>query len=125
MSLGTTAEWLGGIRIHNRFLDSLSMSRINTSASITEYWQGMMSVLVDVLIWIRLRIYWCPRHYEFRNYSGVAWWYTHSQLVSGQFEYVPHQFKCFHHQVLARNDVSFGRIPDFDRSKNILVSTPL
>jgi len=125
MSSGTTAEWLTAIRIWKWFLDSLSMSHFSTSASITEYWQGMMSVLVDFLIWICLRTYWCPRHYEFRNYSGVAWWYKHSQLVSGQFKYVPLQFKCFHHRVLARNDVSFGRIPDFDPSKNILVSTPL
>ena len=37
LSLGTTAEWLAGIRIGNWFLDSLSISHINTSASITEY----------------------------------------------------------------------------------------
>jgi len=122
MSSGSTGEWLGGRRIRNWFLDSLTMSHFSTTASITEYWQGMMSVLVDFLIWICLRTYWCPRHYEFRKHSGVAWWYTHSQLVSGQFEYVPLQFKCFHHQVLARNEVSFGRFPDLE---NILIPTPL
>ena len=101
------------------------MSHFTTSASITEYWQGMMSVLLDVLMWMSLRIYWCPRHYEFRNYSGVAYWYTHSQLISGQFEYFPLQFKCFHHRVLTRIEVSFGRFPDMDPSKNILMPTPL
>ena len=119
-------EWLGGICIGNWFLDSLSMSHFTSSASITEYWQGMMSVLVDFLIWMSLRTYWCPPHYEFRNYSGVAWLYMHSQMVSGQFEYVLLQYKCFHRGVLALNDVSFGTFPDFDMSsKNILVSTPL
>ena len=88
------------------------MSHFNTNASITEYWQGMISVLLDFLSWIRLRTYWCPHHFEFRNYRGVAWWYTHSQLASGQFEYAPLQYTCFHHRVLARNDFSFARFPD-------------
>ena len=125
MSLGATEEWLGGIRIRNWYPDSLSMSHFNSSASIMEYLQGMMSVLGDLLIWMSQRTYWCPCHCEFRNYSGMAWWYTHSQLVSGQYEYVPLYYMCFHHRALARNDVSFDRFHDFDESKNILVSTPL
>jgi len=125
MSSGTTVEWLAGIRICNWFLDSLSMSHFNTSPSITEYWLAMMSVLKDLLILICLRSYRCPHHYEFRNYSGVAWWYMHSQLVSVQLEYITLHYKCFHLWVLARNDVSFARFPDLDPSKNILLSTPL
>ena len=45
MSLGTTSEWFGSMNIGNWFVDSLGMSHFNTSASITEYWQLMMSVL--------------------------------------------------------------------------------
>ena len=94
MSLETTVEWLGGICIRNWYLYSLSMSHFNSSASITEYWHGMMSVLVDFFFWMSQRTYWCPCHCEFRNYSWVGWWYTrtHLQLVFGQFEYVPLQF---------------------------------
>ena len=46
MSLGTTEKRLGGMNIGNWFVDSLGMSQLNTSASITKYWQGMMSVLI-------------------------------------------------------------------------------
>ena len=46
MSLGTTEKRLGGMNIGNWFVDSLGMSHFTTSASITEYWQGMMSVLI-------------------------------------------------------------------------------
>ena len=47
MSLGTTSEWLGGMTIGNWVVDSLGMSHLTTSASIIEYWQGMVSVLKD------------------------------------------------------------------------------
>jgi hypothetical protein len=30
----------------------------------------------------------CPHHSEFRNYSGLAWWYIYLQLVSGEVEYI-------------------------------------
>jgi len=127
MNLGTAEEgWIGGIVICSWYVDSLSICHFTTSASITEYWQeGMMSVLINFLDLIRLRTYWCPHHYEFRNHTGVDWWYSHLQLVCGQFEYMPLQYKCFHHGVLARNDVSFDKFPGFDPTKNILVSTPL
>ena len=59
------------------------------------------------------------------TYSGVAWWYKHWQLVSGEVKFIPLHYKCFLHWVLARNDVSFDRFPDSDPPKNILVSTPL
>ena len=101
------------------------LSQLFTSASNTEYWLGMMSVLIFFLILIRTRIYWCPHHYEFRNYRGEVWWYEHWQLVCGQFGYVTLHYKCFHHWVLAGNGVSFDILPDFDPYKNILVSTPL
>ena len=47
MSLGTTAEWFGGMTFGNWYQDSLGMSHFTTIASITECWQGMMSVLKD------------------------------------------------------------------------------
>ena len=47
MSLGTTEKMLGGMNIGNWFLDSLGMSHFTTSASSTEYWRGMMSVLIN------------------------------------------------------------------------------
>ena len=46
MSLGTTEKRLGGMNIGNWYVDSLGMSHLTTSASITEYWQGIMSVLI-------------------------------------------------------------------------------
>ena len=93
------------------YVDSLGICHFIKSASITEYWQGMVSDLIDFLESIRLRTYWCPHQYEFRNHRGVAWWYSHLQLVCGQFEYMPLHYKCFHHRVLARrNDVSFDKI---------------
>ena len=178
MSLGTTEGWLGAVIFGNWYLESLSISHFTTSGSITEYWQGMMSVLIDFLILIHLRTYWCPHHYEFRNHRGVAWccfffnwyvdslgichfttsasiteywqgmvsvlinflelirprtywcphhyefrnhrgvdwWYSHLQLVRGQFEYMPFLYKCFHHRVLARNDDRFDKFPGFDPS---------
>ena len=42
MSFGSTGKWLGGMNIGNWFVDSLGMSHFTTSASITEYWQGMV-----------------------------------------------------------------------------------
>ena len=126
-SLASTEGRLGGRIFSNWYLGRLSISHFTTSASITVYWQGMRPVLIDCrLILIRLvRTYWCPHHYEYRNYSGVAWWYKHWQLVSGEVEYIPLHYKCFHHWVLARNEVSFDRFPDFDLSKNILMPTRL
>ena len=47
MSLGTTENRLGGMNIGDWFVDSLGMSHFTASASITEYWQGMMSVLIE------------------------------------------------------------------------------
>ena len=92
------------------------------SLSIGKEW---CQFFVDFLILMGIRTYWCPRHYEFSNYRGVAWWYRYSQMVSGQFEYVPLQYKCFHHRVLARIMVRVGRFPEMDPSKNILMPTPL
>ena len=46
MSLGTTEKRLGGMNIGNWFVDSLGMSHHTTNASITEYWQGMISILI-------------------------------------------------------------------------------
>ena len=91
---------------------------------VTRFWRSLQYHEV-FLAPVYKSPFWCPRHYEFRNYSGVACWYMHWQLVSGQFEYITLQYKCFHHWVLARNDVSFDRFPDLVPSKNILVSTPL
>ena len=48
MSLGATAEWFGGMTIGNLFADSLGMSHLTTSASITEYWK-MSDVSFDIL----------------------------------------------------------------------------
>ena len=97
MSFGTTAEWFGAEFFFNWYLDSLSISHFTTSASITEYWQEMMSVLIDFLDVILLRIHLCPHQYDFSNYIGVAWWYNHLQLVSGQLEYITLHYKYFHH----------------------------
>ena len=83
-----------------------------------------MSDSIYFLVLIRLRIYWCPHHYEYRNYSGEAWWYSHSQLVSGEIECIKLHYKCFHPWVLAGNDVGFDRSPGFDLTKNILVPPP-
>ena len=107
------------------YLDSLSIFHYTISAYNTEYWQGMMSVLIYLLVLIRLRIYWCPLHYGFGNHRGVALWYNRLQLVSGEVEYITLHYKCFHHLVLAGNDVSFDIFPSFDPSKNILVAAPL
>ena len=125
MSLGTTEGWLGAIIISNLYMDRLSISHFTTSASIPEYWQGMMSDLIDFLVLIWLRISWSPHKYVSWNHRGVAWWYNHLQLVSGEFEYIPLHYKCFHHWVLAGYDVSSDILPNVDPSKNILVATPL
>ena len=69
MNLGTTVKRSGGMNIGSRYVDSLGMSHFTTSASITEYWQGLMSVLIYFLDLIRLRTYWWPHHYEFRDHS--------------------------------------------------------
>ena len=111
MSLAIIGEWLGGIILGNWYLERLSISHFTTSTCITEYWQGMMSDLIDFLFLNRLRTYWCPHHYEFRNESGVAWWYNHLQLVSGAVEYITLCYKYFHHCVFAGNDVTFDRFP--------------
>ena len=100
MSLGTTSEWLDGISIGNGYLDSLSISHFNTSASITKYWQGMISDLMYFLVWICLRTYCSLHHYEFRNYRGVAGWYKHWQLVSRQFKHITLQYKCSQQQLI-------------------------
>ena len=97
MSLRTTVEWLGGISIRNWYLETLRISHLTTSASITEYWQGMMSVLINFLDLIGLRTYWWPHHYEFRSHSEDVWWYEQWQLVCGQFGYVTPNYKCFIH----------------------------
>ena len=125
MSFGTTDGWLGCTSIGNWYVNSLGMSHFITIASTTEYWQGMMSVLIFFLILINLRVYWWPHHYDFRNHSEEFWWYEHWQLICGQFGYVIIHSRCFHHGVLARNDVSFDILPDFDPYMNILVSIPL
>ena len=57
MSFGTTAEWLGGISIGNWYVERLTITHFTTSASNTEYWQGMMSDLMYFLILIRLGTY--------------------------------------------------------------------
>jgi len=50
MSVGTEAEWLGGISIGNWYVEWLRISHFNRSASITEYLQGMMyDVSFDIL----------------------------------------------------------------------------
>ena len=46
-SLSIGREWLGGMTIGHLFVDSLGVSQLTTSGSITEYWQGMVSVLND------------------------------------------------------------------------------
>ena len=46
MSLGPIEKRLGGMNIGNWFVVSLGLSHLTTSASITKYWQGMMSVLI-------------------------------------------------------------------------------
>ena len=120
-----TVKMFGCMNIGSWYVDSLGMSHFTTSASITEYWQGMMSVLGGFLIVICLRTYWCPCHFEFMNYNRVAWWYTHSQFFSRPFEYDPLQVRCFHHWVLARNNVNFGSFPDFYPLNNKLVRTHL
>ena len=97
MNLGSSVKRFGGMNIGNWFVDSLGMSHLTTSASFTEYWQGMMSDLKFFLILLCTRIYWCPHHYDFRNYRGDVWWYEHWQWVCGQFGYVTIQYKCFHH----------------------------
>jgi hypothetical protein len=38
MSLGTTANWLGGILICNWYLERFSISKFNNTTSITKYW---------------------------------------------------------------------------------------
>ena len=96
MSLGTTEGWPGTVIICNWYVDSLSICHFTRSASIAEYWQGIMSVLIDFLILIWLSIYWCPHQYGSRNYSRVVWCWYIWQLVSGQFEYMPLHYKCFH-----------------------------
>jgi len=52
MSLGTTEGCPGAVIFGNWHVDSLSISHLTTDASITEYWQGIMSVLIDFLILI-------------------------------------------------------------------------
>ena len=125
MSLGTTEGWPGAVIFGNWSVDSLSICHFTTSASIMDYWQGMMQDLIDFLELILLRTYWCPHHNVFRNHRGVAWCCYFWQLVSGQFEYMPPHYKCFHHGVFARNGVRFDKFPGFDLSENILVLTPL
>ena len=49
MNLGATEKWFGGMNIIKGFVDSLGMSHFTTSASITEYGQGMVSVLINFL----------------------------------------------------------------------------
>ena len=110
--------------ICNWYLERLGVSHFSASASITEYWQGMMSDLIDLMDMIRLRTYWCPHHYELRNHRGVAWCWYFWQLISREVEYIILHYKCFHHWVLARNDVSFDWFPDLDPSKNILHRNP-
>ena len=46
MNLGATVKMFGGMNSGNWFVDSWGMSNLTTSASFTEYWQGMMSVLI-------------------------------------------------------------------------------
>jgi hypothetical protein len=38
LSLGTTADWLGGIIICNWYLVRLSISKCSTTTSMTKYW---------------------------------------------------------------------------------------
>ena len=123
MSLGSTGGWLGGIIICIWYLARLSISHFTTIASITEYWQGMMTDLIDLLVFIRPRTYWGPHKYEFRTIRGVAWLYNRLHLISGEVEYITLNYKCFHHWVLAGNDVRFNVLPGFDPSKNIMVPT--
>ena len=113
MSLGATDGWPGAVVFGNWSVESLGICHFTTSASITEYWQGMVSVLINFLDLIRLRTYWCTHHYEFRNHSEEVCWYEHWQLVCGQFGYVTLHYKCFHHGVLARN----ARTENIRRSK--------
>jgi hypothetical protein len=49
MTLGATVEWLGGISIGYWYVERLRISHFTTSASITEYLQGMMSDLMYLL----------------------------------------------------------------------------
>jgi len=81
-------------------------------------------LLVLLLVLLVVLVPW-PHHYEFRNHSEEVWWYEHWKLVCGQFGYVTLHYKCFHHGVLARNDVSFDKFPGFDPNENILEATPL
>ena len=109
----------------NWYRERWSLSNYTRTALITEYWQGMMSDLECFLFLILLRTNWCQHHYEFGNYNGVAWWYNHVKLVWGEVEYITLHYKCFHHWVLAGNDVRFDVLPGFDpSSKSILVPTP-
>jgi hypothetical protein len=88
MRLGATPEWLGGIIFCKWYLERLSISNFPRNASTTEYWQGMMSDLIDFLDLIHQRTLFCSHHYEFRNHTGVAWWYYVMQLVCGEIELI-------------------------------------
>ena len=114
MSLETTPEWLEGIIFCNWYVERLSISNFTRTALVTEYWQGMMSDLINFLDRIRQSTVFCPPHYEFRKYTGVAWWYYSLQLISGQVEYIKPHLNCLDHLVLARNDVRFDKLTSLD-----------
>jgi hypothetical protein len=73
-----------------------------------------------LLVLIHQRTIYCPHPYEFRNYSGAAWWYFYLQLVSGEVQYITLYYNRFHHQELAMNDPRFCIFAGFDLSKNYL-----
>jgi hypothetical protein len=71
---------LGGIILYNWYLERLSISNFSSTASIMKSWLWMIPYFIGLLVLIHQRTVYCPHHYEYLNYSGMAWWYYYLQL---------------------------------------------
>jgi hypothetical protein len=88
-------------------VERLSISNFPRTASITEYWQGMMSDLIDFLDLIHQSTVFFPQHSEFRNCIGVVWWYYLLLLICGEVEYIRLPYNSWSHHLMET-----GMIPD-------------
>ena len=125
MSLGTTVSSRVGIVMCNWYLVRLTLPHCITTASIPMFWLWMFPVFVYWLVLIHKRTIYCPHHYEFRNYSELAWWYFYVELISGEVDTATLYSNSFHHPVLPMTVPSFCIFAGFDPSKNYLLSTSL
>ena len=107
-------ERIGGMVLGDWFLVRMNIAYFCLSASFAEYWHGMYSDSIDLMVLINKSILFCPYLSEFMDGRGKDWWHHSWQLVFGKDKYSLLLFQCFLRRVLAWNVWRFYRFTGID-----------